>query len=81
MIDPKFTQEKHEAMLNLTLIVMNVAEALIAVIEHEGLTVEDMTLNLQDKDTGEIRELTTTPQQVIAWAKKELGIDAGGQYD
>ena len=81
MNEQELLQQKLEGLVNLTLIVMSVAEALLAVTKHSEIEVEDMTLNLKDKDTGEIRELTTTPEQVIAWAKKELGIDVGVQYD
>lgn len=81
MTENQLIAEKLEATINLTLIVLSVAEALLAVTKHAEIDVEDMTLNLKDKDSGEIRELTTTPEQVIAWAKKELGIDAGVQYD
>lgn len=81
MTEQELLQQKLEGLVNLTLIVMSVAEALLAVTKHAEIDVEDMTLNLKDKDSGEIRELTTTPEQVIAWAKKELGIESGVQYD
>lgn len=81
MNEQELLQQKLEGLVNLTLIVMSVAEALLAVTKHAEIEVEDMTLNLKDKDSGEIKELTTTPEQVISWAKKELGIEAGVKYE
>ena len=81
MTEQELLQQKLEGLVNLTLIVMSVAEALLAVTKHAEIDVEDMTMNLKDKETGEIKELTTTPEQVLSWAKKELGVEMGAQYD
>lgn len=81
MTEQELLQQKLETLVNLTLIVLSVAEALDAVVRSEEIDVQDMTISLKDKDTGEIRELVTTPVKVIEWAKKELGLASEAQYD
>lgn len=81
MTEQELLQQKLETLVNLTLIVLSVAEALEAVVRSEEIDVQDMTISLKDKDTGEIKELVTTPVKVIEWAKKELGLASEAQYD
>ncbi len=81
MTEQELMQQKLESLFNLTLIVLSVAEALAAVVQNEEIDVQDMTIAMKNKDTGEIEELVTTPTQVIAWAKQELGINMEAQYD
>jgi len=81
MTEQELMQHKLETLFNLTLIVLSVAEALEAVVQSEEIAVQDMTIAMQNKDTGEIEELVTTPTQVIAWAKQQLGISMEAKYD
>lgn len=81
MTEQELLEQKLESLFNLSLIVVNVAEALLAVTQHEKIDVQDMTIAMKNKDTGEVSELVTTPAQVIAWAKNELGINLEAQYD
>lgn len=81
MTEQQLIEQKIESLVNLTLIVLSVAEALHAVTQHSEIDVQDMTIAMKNKDTGEISELVTTPAQVIDWAKKELGIGMEAKYD
>lgn len=71
MVDNETT--KLRDMLGL---VLHIADAMVAVCEHEGMEVDGMTFVMQHNDTGERKEVETSPRKVIAWVKAELGISA-----
>lgn len=69
MVDSETT--KLRDMLGL---VLHIADAMVAVCEHEGMEVDGMTLVMQHNDTGERKEVETSPRKVIDWVKAELGM-------
>lgn len=63
-----------EKLRNMLAILLHIADAMVAVCEHEGMEVDGMTLVMQHNDTGERKEVETSPRKVIDWVKAELGM-------
>lgn len=65
-----------EKLQNMLAIMLHIADAMVAVCEHEGMEIDEMSLVLAHQETGEQKEVVTSPRKVIAWVKAELGMGA-----
>ena len=65
-----------EKLRNMLAILLHISDAMVAVCEHEGMEVDEMTVVMEHQETGEQKEVVTSPRKVIAWVKAELGISA-----
>ena len=66
--------DENEKLRNMLALVLHIADAIVAVCEHEGMEVDGMTFVMQHNDTGERKEVETSPRKVIDWVKAELGM-------
>ena len=71
------TQDENTKLRDLLAIMVHIADAMVAVCEHEGLEVDGMTLTMQNKNSGEQVELETSPRKVIEMVRNQLGMESG----
>lgn len=63
-----------EKMRNMLAIMLHISDAMLAVCEHEGLEVDGMTMVMKHNETGETKEVETSPRKVVDWIKAEMGM-------
>ena len=65
-----------EKLRNMLAILLHISDAMLAVCKHEGLEVDGMTMVMKHNETGETKEVETSPRKVVDWIKAELGMSA-----
>lgn len=58
----------------LATVLLVVSESLLASMKHEGIEVDDITLELQAKESEETRKVTTTVEAILLSARMALGL-------
>lgn len=71
------TQDENEKLRDLLTIMVHIADAMVAVCEHEGLEVDGMSMVMQHKGTGKQVEVETSPRKVIDMVRAHLGMESG----
>lgn len=68
-------QEQMKNLISMLQVLVTVTDTLIAVLDNEGVDVENMSMVIMDANTGEAKTIETSPRQIVGWVKSELGLD------
>lgn len=70
-------QDENTKLRDMLAVMVHIADAMVAVCEHEGLEVDAMSMVMQHKETGKRVEVETSPRKVIDMVRAELGMESG----